>query len=168
MHATSISKMQFLVLTMLLVFLCVAVSSAQTGQYPTAKIYAQKLVNETLAATPDIAGLEISAVSVKTNECTTIASDEELGIGEKCDQDEHHVMKTDKPLADKVKEHGKEFFDVNVPIHDPNGKIIGIVGIDFKPDPKQTPEQATERALQIVKEISAKVSSREQLYEPVK
>ena len=170
MHATSmrISKTQFLVLTMLLVFLCAAASSAQTGQVPTPKIYAQKLVNETLAASPDIMGLEISAASVKTNECTTIASDEELGIGEKCDKDEYTVMKTNAPLVDKTKEHGKEFFDVNVPIHDANGKILAIVGVDFKPDPKQTAAQASERALQIAKEIAAKVSSREQLYEAVK
>ena len=179
MHATSIrlSKMQFWVLTMLLVFLCVAVSSVQstaraaqerTIHVPAAKIYAQKLVNETLAAHPEIMGLEISAASVRKNECTTIASDEELGIGEKCDQDEYSVMKSNKPFADKVTEHGKEFFDVNVPIHDANGKILAIVGVDFKPDPKQTAAQATEAAQQIAKEIEAKVPSREKLFEPVK
>ena len=179
MHATSmrISKTQFLVLTMLLVFLCAAASSVQSAaqqaqertiHVPPAKIYAQKVVNETLAASPDIMGLEISAASVKTNECTTIASDEELGIGEKCDKDEYTVMKTNAPLVDKTKEHGKEFFDVNVPIHDANGKILAIVGVDFKPDPKLTAAQASERALQIAKEIAAKVSSREQLYEAVK
>ena len=168
MHAISIriSKMQFLVLTMLLVFLCAAASSAQTLQLPTPKIYAQKLVNETLAAHPDIMGLEISAASVGKG-CTTIASDEELGIGEKCDKDEYTVMKTNAPLVDKTKEHGKEFFDVNVPIHDANGKILAIVGVDFKPDLKQTAAQATEGALQIAKEIEAKVSSKEKLYEPV-
>jgi hypothetical protein len=169
-HATSmlISKMQFVVLTMLLVFLYAAASSAQTPQLPTPKIYAQKLVNETLAAHPDLMGLEISAASVRTDECTTIASDEELGIGEKCDQDEHSVMKTDKPLVDKTKEHGQAFFDVNIPIHDANGKVLAIVGIDFKPDPKLTAAQASERALQIAKEIEAKVPSRDKLYEPVK
>ena len=169
MHATSmrISKTQFLVLTMLLVFLCAAASSAQTGQVPTPKIYAQKLVNETLAASPDIMGLEISVAYAKKDECSTIASDEELGIGEKCDQDEYSVMKSNKPFADKVTEHGKEFFDVNVPIHDANGKILAIVGVDFKPDPKQTAAQATEAAEQIAKEIEAKVPSRDKLYEPV-
>jgi iron complex outermembrane receptor protein len=170
--------MQFLVLTMLLVFLCAAASSAQStgkGQertihLPTAKIYAQKVVNETLAVHPEIMGLEISATSLKKNECTTIASDEELGIGEKCDQDEYTAMKTGKPFADKTTEHGQEFLDVNVPIHDANGKVVVIVGVDFKPfkpDPKQTAAQATEGAQQIAKEIEAKVSSREKLYEPV-
>ena len=173
MHAISIriSKMQFLVLTMLLVFLWAAASSAQstaqTIHVPVAKIYAQKLVNETLAAHTEIMGLEISAVHPKKNECTTIASDEELGIGEKCDQDEFEVMKTDKPFADKTTEHGKEFFDVNVPVHDANGKVVAIIGVDFKPDHKQTAAQATEAAEQIAKEIEAKVSSKDKLYEPV-
>ena len=170
MHATAIriSKMHFLVLTMLLVFLGAAASSAQTLQLPTPKIYAQKLVNETLAAHPDIMGLEISAAYAKKDDCSTIASDEELGIGEKCDQDEYHVMKTDKPFADKTTDNGQEFFDVNVPIHDANGKILAIVGVDFKPDPKQTAAQASDRAQQIAKEIEAKVPSREKLFEPVK
>jgi hypothetical protein len=160
--------MQFLVFTMLLAFLGAAASSAQTLKLPTAKIYAQKIVNEGLAAHPEIAGLEISAASLRTNECTTIASDEQLGIGEKCDQDEHNAMKSDKPFVDKTTEHGKEFFDVNIPIHDATGKTIAIVGIDFKPDPKQTADQASEQAQRIAKEIEAKVSSREQLYEQVK
>src|SRR6516162_2119555 len=176
MHAISIriSKMQFLVLTMLLVFLCAssAQSTARQAQertihVPVAKIYAQKLVNETLAAHPEIMGLEISAAYAQKDECTTIASDEELGIGEKCDQDEYSVMKSNKPFADKTTEHGKEFFDVNVPLHDANGKILAIVGVDFKPDPKQTAAQASDRAQQIAKEIEAKVSSKDKLYEPV-
>ena len=177
MHAISIriSKMQFLVLTMLLVFLCAssAQSAARAAQertihVPAAKIYAQKLVNETLAVHSEIAGLEISAASVKKNECTTIASDEELGIGEKCDHDEYDVMKTNKPLADDTEEHGKKFFNVNVPLHDANGKAMAVVGVDFKPNPTQTAAQATERAEQIAKEIEAKVPSKEKLYEPVK
>jgi len=45
---------------------------------------------------------------------------------------------------------------------------MAIVGVDFKPDPKQTATQATERAQQIAKEIEAKVPSMEKLYEPVR
>jgi hypothetical protein len=164
--------MQFLVL----IFVSVAASSVQstargaqqgTTHVPAAKIYAQKVVNETLAAHAEIMGLEISATSLKKDECTTVASDDELGIGEKCDQDEYTVMKTDKPFADKTTEHGQEFFDANVPIHDANGKIMAIVGVDFKPDPKQTAAQATKGAQQIAKEIEGKVSSKEKLYEPM-
>ena len=169
MHATSIriSRIHFLVLTAIVVFLCAAASSAQTLHLPTATIYAQKVVNETLAAHSDIMGLEISAASVRTDECTTIASDEEKGIGEKCDQDEYAAMKTNKPFVDQTKDNGKQFYEVNIAIHDANGKVLAVVGIDFKPDPKQTVAQASERAQQIAKEIEAKVPSREKLYEPV-
>jgi hypothetical protein len=169
MHAASIriSKMQLLVLATLLILLSAALSSAQTLKLPAAKIYAQKLVNEALGSHSDIMGLEISAVSVGKEECTTIASDEELGIGEKCDEDELAVMKSNKLVVDKTTEHAQEFFDVNVPIHDPSGKVIAIVGVDFKPDPKQTSAQASARAQQIAKEIEAKVKSKEQLYEQV-
>ena len=169
MHETSIriSRTHFLVFTTLVVFLCAAACSSQTSQLPAAKIYAQKLVNETLAAHPEITGLEISAASMRKDECTTIASDEEKGIGEKCDEDEYTAMKTNKPLVDKASENGKHFYDVNVPIHDANGKVLAIVGVDFKPDPKQTAAQASEQAQKIAKEIEAKVPTREKLYEPV-
>jgi hypothetical protein len=60
------------------------------------------------------------------------------------------------------------FYGLNIPIHEASGKAMAIVGIDFKPDPKQTAAQASERAQQIAKEIEAKVPSREKLYEPVK
>jgi iron complex outermembrane receptor protein len=169
MHAASIrfSKMPFLILTMLLVFLSAVASSAQTLHLPTPKIYAQKLVNDTLAAHPDIMGLEISAASLEKG-CSTIASDEQSGIGEKCDQEEYEVMKTGKPFVDKTTEHEKEFFDVNIPIHDAGGKAMAVVGIDFKPDPKQTAAQASAQAELIAKEIEAKVPSKEKLFEPVK
>ena len=167
MHAISIRSSKITLLLLLSAAASSVQSSAQTIKVPAAKIYAQKVVNETLAGHPEIMGLEISTIDPKKDECTTIASDEELGIGEKCDQDEQEAMKTDKPFADKTTEHGQEFFDVNVPIHDANGKILAIVGVDFKPDPKQTAAQATEAAQQIAKEIEAKVSSKEKLYEPV-
>jgi hypothetical protein len=76
-------------------------------------------------------------------------------------------METNKPFAEKTTEHEQEFFYVIVPIHDANGKIIAVVGVDFKPDPKQTVAQATEGAQQIAKTIEAKVSSQAKLYEPV-
>ena len=167
MHAISIRSSKITLLLLLSAAASSVQSSAQTIKVPAAKIYAQKVVNETLAAHPEIMGLEISATALKKDECTTIASDEELGIGEKCDQDEYDVMKSGKPFADKTTEHGQEFYDVNVPIHDANGKVVAIIGVDFKPDPKQTADQASQQAQQIAKEIEAKVSSIDKLYEPV-
>ena len=161
------SKLGFLVLSVLLATLCATAASAQTSQLPTPKIFAQKIVNETLAAHPELQGLEISAAFAKKNDCTTLASDEAKGIGEKCDQDEYDVMKSNKPFVDLAEDNGTKFYDVNIPIHDATGKIVAIVGIDFKPDPKQTAAQASEQAEKIAKEIEAKVPTRDKLYEPV-
>ena len=161
------SKLGFLVLSVLLATLCATAASAQTSQLPTPKIFAQKIVNDTLAAHPELQGLEISAASVKKDECTTIASDEAKGIGEKCDQDEFTAMETNKPFVDLASEGDKKFYDVNIPIHDASGKVLAIVGIDFKPDPKLTAAQAGEQAEKIAKEIEAKVPTRDKLYEPV-
>lgn len=162
----SSSKLGFLVLSVLLATLCTTAASAQTSQIPTAKIFAQKIVNETLAAHPELQGLEISAAYAKKHKCQTIASDESNGIGEKCDHHEYTAMETNKPFVDLASESGKTFYDANVPIHDTTGKVIAVVGIDFKPDPKLTAAQASEQAEKIAKEIEAKVPTREKLWEP--
>ena len=158
------SKLGFLVLSVLLVTLCTTAASAQT---PAPKIFAQKVVNDTLAAHPELQGLEISSAYAQKDKCQTIASDEANGIGENCDQDEYDVMKSNKPFVDLAEDNGTKFYDVNIPIHDTSGKVVAVVGIDFKPDPKQTAAQASAQAEKIAKEIEAKVPTREKLFEPM-
>lgn len=140
-------------------------SVAQTTSSP--KIYAQKLVEETLVAHPELMGLEIAATPPGKGQCVTIASNEAKGIGEKCDKDEFTAIKTNKPFVEKEKENGKEVYDVTIPIHDANGKIIATAGIDFKPQPNQTNAQVTQRSLQIAKELESKLKTKEQLFEPI-
>ena len=169
MFATSIriSKVHFLVLSAVLVFLCATTSNAQTSPTPVPRIYAQKLVEETLATHPELMGLELAATPPGKTQCVTIASNETKGIGEKCDKDEFTAMKTNKPFIEKEKENGKEVYDVTIPIHDANGKIIATAGIDFKPEPNQSEAKVTERSKQIAKELESKVTSKEKLFEPV-
>lgn len=140
-------------------------SVAQTTSSP--KIYAQKLVEETLAAHPELMGLEIAATPPGKAQCVTIASNETKGIGEKCDRDEFTAIKTNKPFVEKEKENGKEVYDVTIPVHDANGKIIATAGIDFKPQPDQTNAQVTQRSLQLAKELESKLKTKEQLFEPI-
>ena len=162
----STSKINSLFSIGLLSFLGFFATAAQTK--PSApKIYAQRLVEETLAVHPEITGLEIATTPPAKSQCITIASNESKGIGEKCDKDEFTAMKTNKPFVEKEMENGKEVYDVTIPIHDADGKIIGTAGIDFKPDPNQSDAQVTERAQQIAKEIESKVKSKEKLFEPV-
>ncbi|HYY71973.1 MAG TPA: PDC sensor domain-containing protein [Candidatus Bathyarchaeia archaeon] len=163
-----ISKINFPVLSVLLLFLCaVASNDAQTSPAPVPRIYAQKLVEQTLAAHPELLGLELAATPPGKTQCVTIASSETKGIGEKCDKDEFTAMKTNKPFIEKEKENGKEVYDVTIPIHDANGKIIATAGIDFKPAPDQSDAKVTELSQQIAKELETKVTTKERLFEPV-
>ena len=161
-----IQKISFLVLSVLGASLLAVVGRSQTNAPAVPRIYAQKLVEETLSVHAELTGLEFAATPPGKKQCVTIASSEAKGIGEKCDKDEFTAMKTNKPFVEKEKENGKEVYDVTIPIHDTDGKIIATAGIDFKPEPNQTDARITERSLQIAKEIESKVKSRAKLFEP--
>jgi hypothetical protein len=163
--AIRISKINLLALSVLLLILRTVLTNAQTTPTPAPRIYAQKLVEETLAAHPELMGFELAATPPGKTQCVTIASNETKGIGEKCDKAEFTAMKTNKPFVEKEKENGKEVYDVTIPIHDSNGKIIATAGIDFKPEPNQSDAQVTERSQQIAKELESKVNSKEKLFE---
>lgn len=158
------SKIDSLALGALLVIVAGVVGYAQTTA--SAKIFAQKIVEETFAAHPELADFELAATPPGKTQCVTIASTETKGIGEKCDKDEFTAMKTNKPFVEKEKENGN-VYDVTIPVHDPNGKIIATAGIAFKPQPDQTSAQVTERSQQIAKELEAKVNTKEKLFEPI-
>ncbi len=144
---------------------CATLLAAQSSNTPP-KIFAQKLVTETLAAHPELTGVEIAATPPGKSQCVTIASTETKGIGEKCDKDEFTAIKTNKPFVEKENEGGKEVYDVTVPIHDSKGKVIATAGLDFKPEPNQTTDQITQRSLQIAKELDSRLPSKDKLFEP--
>lgn len=160
-----ISRIDLLAVGILFLIVGSIGSVAQTTSSP--KIYAQKLVEETLVAHPELMGLEIAATPPGKDQCVTIASSETKGIGEECDKDEFTAIKTNKPFVEIEKENGKKVYDVTIPIHDANGKIIATAGIDFKPQPDQTHAQVRQRSLQIAKELESKLKTKEQLFEPI-
>ena len=161
------SKGIFLVSAWLLCFLFPVATEAQRTRSSAPRIYAQKLVEETLAAHPELVGLELAATPPTKSQCVTIASSEAKGIGEKCDKDEYTAMQTNRPFVEKEKENGQEVYDVTISIHDADGKVIATAGIDFKPWPDQAEAWVTDRSEQIAKELESKVKSKEKLFEPV-
>jgi len=160
-------KVTLLAFAGLLGFLVPPATEAQPRQSSATRIYAQKLVEETLAAHSELVGLELAATPPTKSQCVTIASSEAKGIGEKCDKDEYTAMKTNKPFVEKEMENGKQVYDVTIPIHDAEGKIIATAGIDFKAWPEQAEAWVTDRSLQIAKEIESKIKSKQKLFEPV-
>jgi len=121
----SFSKTTFLVSAGLLSFLVPLGTETQPKPASSAaRIYAQKLVEETLAAHPELVARELAATPPKRSQCVTIASSETKGIGEKCEKDEYTAMKTNKPFVEKEKEDRRQVYDVTIPIHDAKGKVI--------------------------------------------
>src|ERR1700686_2139790 len=141
--------------------ICMLSLTARNSRNVFPKIFAQKVVEETLAAHPEIGGLELSATPPNKTDCVTIAGNDPSEIGEKCDKEDMTAMTTNLPFVEKETENGKKIFAVTVPIHDPSGNVIGTVGIDFPRDSDSEQGKVTERSKQIGVELEGKLTSKE-------
>jgi hypothetical protein len=133
-------------------------ASAQTKAH-AGKTVAQKLVEATQAKHPESDEIGISAITSRG--CVGIASTDKSDIGEKCEKENSGAMRSGKPVVEKE----KDGFDVTLPLHDSTGKIIGALGIGFKPGPGQTEASVTEQAQKIASEIEAQIPSKAKLFE---
>jgi hypothetical protein len=134
-------------------------TATSPGQARSSRIFAQKLVEDMLAKHSEVTGLEISVVTKAG--CKTIAATDPKDLGEKCDEDELRPLETGDPFVERE----KDGFDVTLPLHDGNGKIIAAVGMDFKPAAGQTKESVVKQGQQIVVEMESQVPSKDKLFE---
>lgn len=125
----------------------------------TGKSFAQKLVEATQAKHPEADEIGISTMTRRG--CFGIASTDKGDIGEKCEKDDITPMQTGKPYVEKE----KDGFDVSVPLHDSAGKVIGTLGVGFKPAAGQTEASVTEQAQKIAAEMEAQIPSKAKLFE---
>lgn len=125
------------------------------------KIRAQALIDEIVPKHSDIAELEISAARAGEKNCSTIAATKLKQVGEKCDEDEATALKTKKPFV----ESEPDGFDVTAPLHDAKGKLVGTLGIDFKPQAGKTKSEILERTAALLHEIEPMIPSKGSLYE---
>jgi hypothetical protein len=147
--------------TLALVIGAVSVPKLTTGRPQTSKpkIFAQKLVEETLTKHPEADEIGISAVS--SHGCHTIASTDRGDIGEVCEKDDSEPMRTGNPYVEKE----KQGFDISVPLRDSAGKIIGSVGVGFKRQAGQTETDLVAQAQKIAADMEAEVTSKAKLFE---
>ena len=130
---------------------------AQTPR-PAPKTFAQQLVDATHAAHPEADEIGISATT--SSGCKGIASTDKSDIGEKCEADDIKPMRTGKPFVEKE----KDGYDVSLPLHDSDGKVIGVVGVGFKLVSGQTEASVTAQARKIAAEMEAKIPSKAKLF----
>jgi 2',3'-cyclic-nucleotide 2'-phosphodiesterase (5'-nucleotidase family) len=146
------------VLTLLLVFGSVLCASAQEGK----KIYAQKLVDETLAKHKDVVIMAMHVTPPGKTENVIIASN--IGrIGKKADEDDLRVIETGKPNLE-VNKKG-DHFEVELVMQDQSGKTIGAVGIVFNYE-KGKEAEFQKNAEQIRDEMKQKTPTLAKLFEP--
>jgi hypothetical protein len=125
------------------------------------RIFAQVLVESTVAKHAELAGLELATTPPDGHDCTTIAATDVKEMGDKCDTGELAVMKTGKPTVEKE----GDGYDVTLPFH-VSGKTIGIIGMDFKLDQKES--GLVDRANVIAKELEDQIPAKSKLFEAAK
>lgn len=125
------------------------------------RIFAQALVEETVAKHPELTGLELATTPPDQQVCVTIAATDPKEIGDECDKGELTVIRTGKPTVEKE----KDGFDVTLPLH-VSGKIIGFIGMEFKSG--QDEAGLLVRANPIAKELESRTPSKAKLFEAIK
>ncbi|HZP63052.1 MAG TPA: hypothetical protein VFB28_06505 [Terriglobales bacterium] len=125
------------------------------------KIFAQSLIEETLAKHPELEGIGLGTTPPNSRECVDIADTDAKEIGDKCDKGELTVIKTGKPAIEKE----SDAYDVTEPFQ-VSGKTIGTIGLDFKLDQQEA--GLLDRANAIAKEIESQIPSKSKLFEPAK
>jgi hypothetical protein len=146
-------------LSLLSIFACVPSTSASDAK----KIFAQKLLDETLAAHKEVVIMAMHVTPPGKTENVIIASN--IGrIGKKADEDDLRVIETGKPNLE-VNKRG-DHFEVELVMQDQSGKTIGAVGIVFMNE-KGKDAEFQKKAEQIRDEMKAQTPTLAKLFEPM-
>jgi hypothetical protein len=133
-----------------------AMSSASPG-----KILAQKLVDELAAKHPELVRIGLHLTPPTGSENLIVASNVASKIGQKSDPEDLAAMRTGKPVA--LREQGN--FDVTLPLREASGKVIGAIGLTFKPAAHEPEAAAIQRAQSIARELEKQISSQAKLFD---
>jgi len=151
-------KKTLCLVTFAILFASAQFALAQEGK----KIYAQKLLDETLAKHKEVVIMAMHVTPPGKNENVIIASN--IGrIGKKADEDDLRVIETGKPNLE-VNKKG-DHFEVELVLQDQSGKTIGAVGIVFNYE-KGKEAEFQKKAERVRDEMKEKTSTLAKLFEP--
>jgi hypothetical protein len=143
--------------------LCAMTSARLQGQEN--KIYAQKLVDQTIAKHPELRQIGLHSIPPNSSESMIIAINDPKKVGKKSDPDDLEVMKTGKPSVEIIDR--KQIYDLGFPLLDRSGKIVGVAVMEIKLSAEKSKESALERGKIIQEELRKEIPSKEKLFEPV-
>ncbi len=133
-----------------------AKSSAAPG-----KIVAQKLVDELAAKRTDVVRVALHLTPPEGPDNLIVACNVAERVGKKSDPEDLQAMRTGKAVV--LKEEGN--FDVTLPLHTASGKVIGAIGLTFKPKDNEKESSAAVRARKMATEVEKQITSKERLFE---
>jgi hypothetical protein len=151
----------FAMLTLLSVTVTSQEVQKNTAEQP--RIFAQKLLNETLARHPDVVIMAMHVTPPSKTDNEIIASN--IGrYGKKADEDDQRVIDTGKSNLE-VNKAGNHF-EVECTLQDKRGKTIGAIGIVFNYKEGDDKKAMEKKALKIRDEMKARTPNKEKLFEP--
>ncbi len=126
--------------------------------------YGQQLVDEAMAAHPDIQILALHANVPKTQDNVIVASN--IGrIGKKGDEDDLRLIRTEKPNLEINSEGNR--FEAELVLRDVSGSNIGAVGVVYGYKPGDDKLELQRRAEQVQAALSKRITNSGNLFEPV-
>lgn len=143
--------------------LCVMTSARLQAQEN--KIYAQKLVDQTIAKHPELRQIGLHSIPPNSSESMIIAINDPKKVGKKSDPDDLEVMKTGKPSVEIIDR--KQIYDLGFPLLDRSGKIVGVAVMEIKLSAEKSKESALQRGKIIQEELRKEIPSKEKLFEPI-
>ncbi len=135
-------------------------SSAKSSESQP-KIVAQKLVDELAAKHPELVRIGLHLTPPNSSDNIIVACSLATRIGQKSDPEDLTAMRTGKPVV--LKEAGN--FDVTLPLHTVTGRVIGAIGLTFKPQGNERESAAAERAKKMAAEVEKQITSVDKLFE---
>jgi hypothetical protein len=152
--------------TALYILIIFGLSNALAAQTDSQQkmIFAQKLVNDTLAKHKDVVIMAMHVTPPGKTENVIVASN--IGrIGKKADDDDTRVIDTGKSNLE-VNKAGNHFED-ECTLQDESGKTIGAIGIVFNYKAGDDQAKLAKIAESIRDEMRKQIPSKEKLFEPV-
>lgn len=132
-------------------------SSASQGE-----ILAQKLVDDLTAKYPGLVRVAMHLTPPNRSDNIIVACNITARVGKKSDPEDLTAMQTGKAVV--LKEEGN--FDVTLPLRTASGKVIGALGLTFKPHGNEQESAAVERAKKMASELEKRIASEAKLFEP--
>ncbi len=124
--------------------------------------YAQQLVDTTLAAHPELTILALHVTPPASSENVIIASN--IGrIGKPADADDLAVLNSGRPRIEPTKTGD---LSVELPMHDVDGKTIGVIGSTFHFAPDSNRDTIVRQAERIRDELAARTPTLHALFQP--